>query len=80
MAPTVKLRGESIIDFVRQWRHSDANSLTHPPTPSLCHSVNSLQKIDVLIYLFNVRGPDPPTPLRQNDATGGQNRLLTHPL
>ena len=38
------------------------------------------KKIDVLIYFVYVRGPDPPTPLRHSDATGGQKRLLTHPL
>ena len=30
-------------------------------------------------YFFYVKGPIPPTPLRQNDATGGQYRFLTHP-
>ena len=38
------------------------------------------KKVDVLTFFFTSGGPDPPTPLRQNDATGGQNRLLTHPL
>ncbi len=39
-AVTDPVGGESIIDFVRQLRHSDANSSTHPPTPSLRHSVS----------------------------------------